>query len=84
MTKLNIRRFEAGLSTRRLARESGVPFATVASFMSGRRDINKARIDILIALAETIGVPVDYLLEGELSTRMKATEKTRRKLNEGD
>lgn len=80
LTNLNKQRFAKGYTLRRLAAEAGIAFNTVASYESGRRDINKARIDTLLKLADVLKVPVHYILEDEQANKMRELENYRRRL----
>ena len=62
-------RRERGLSQAELARKIGISASAMGMYEQGRREPAAAT---LVALARELGVTTDYLLTGELSTRMDA------------
>jgi transcriptional regulator with XRE-family HTH domain len=57
-----------GWTRERLAHESGLSFAGIAQIESGRRA--EIRVSSLVALAEALGVSVDYLVRDEVAAPM--------------
>lgn len=62
-TNLKIHRRWAGLSQRQLAEESGVPLRTLQQYEQGRKDINKARAEYVLALAQVLSCRPEELIE---------------------
>lgn len=54
ITKLQQKRKEAGLSQSQLAAKSGVPLRTLQHYEIGDKDIRKAAVETVLALAEAL------------------------------
>lgn len=65
ITKLQQKRKEAGLSQSQLAAKSGVPLRTLQHWENGDRDIRKAAVMTVMALAEALGCRMEDLLDLE-------------------
>ena len=52
-----------GYSQSMLARKSGINLRTLQQYESGAKDINKASVTTLKALADTLGVGMEELME---------------------
>ncbi len=53
---------ERGLSVRQLSKETGIPQSTLSSYLAGRALSNPLQVS---AVAQYLGVSLDYLLFGE-------------------
>ena len=74
--KLQEVRKRVGLSQSELAKQSGIKLQTIQGYELGRRQIDGARADTLISLADALGVPFYSLLENaELAEKIKANVK---------
>lgn len=62
-TNLKGRRSEAGLSQSELAKISGVPLRTIQQYEQRQKNINCARAETLLALAQALSCPLTELLE---------------------
>lgn len=62
-TNLKRMRKAAGLSQRELAEWSGVPLRTLQQYEQRQKNINRARVDYLVVLAQKLGCRVEALLE---------------------
>lgn len=60
-------RRERGLSQAQLAAQLGISASAMGMYEQGRREPSAG---MLVALARELGVTTDYLLTGELTTRM--------------
>ena len=61
--KLQETRKRVGLSQSELAKRSGVKLQTIQGYELGRRQIDGAHVDTLVAIAEAMQVPFYELLE---------------------
>ena len=62
ITKLQQKRKEAGLSQSQLAAKSGVPLRTLQHYEIGDKDIRKAAVETVLALAEALGCDLKEIL----------------------
>lgn len=62
-TRLQARRKQCGLSQKKLSDESGVNLRTLQQYEVGAKDINKASVTNLLALAKVLSCDVEDLLE---------------------
>lgn len=62
-TRLQARRKQCGLSQKKLSDESGVNLRTLQQYEVGAKDINKASVTNLLALAKVLSCNVEDLLE---------------------
>lgn len=62
-TRLQARRKQCGLSQKKLSEESGVNLRTLQQYEVGAKDINKASVTNLLALAKILSCNVEDLLE---------------------
>ena len=62
-TKLKMRRKEAGLSQGELAEMSGVPVRTIQQYEQRQKNINKAKVECLVMLAQALCCDISALLE---------------------
>lgn len=70
--KLKDIRNKAGLSQSALAKLSGVKLRTIQEYEYGRQIVDSAKLNIVVALAEALGVPFYELLEdSELAQLVK-------------
>lgn len=67
-TAVRAARRRRGWSRERLAHESGLSFAAITQFETGRR--TETRVSSLVALANALKVSVDYLVRGEVTVSM--------------
>ena len=56
-------RTDAGLSRRDLEEKSGVGWEVIKKYEIGARDINIARVDIVMALAQALNCKIEDLLD---------------------
>ena len=74
--KLQEIRKRVGLSQSELAKRSGVKLQTIQGYELGRRQIDGAHVDTLVAIAEAMHVPFYELLEdAELAQLVKKNMK---------
>ena len=74
--KLKEIRKRVGLSQSELAKRSGVKLQTIQGYELGRRQIDGAHVDTLVAIAEAMQVPFYELLEdAELAQLVKTNMK---------
>lgn len=62
ITKLQDKRKEAGLSQSQLAAKSGISLRTLQYYEIGKRDIRKAAVETVIALAEALGCSINEII----------------------
>ena len=62
--KLGEIRRAAGLSQQELSDKSGVKLTTLQKLESGANDIMGAKVGTVLALARTLGITVEELIEG--------------------
>ena len=62
ITKLQQKRKEAGLSQSQLAAKSGVPLRTLQHYEIGDKDIRKAAVETVLALAEALGCSINEII----------------------
>ena len=62
MNKLQEKRKEAGLSQSQLANKAGVPVRTLQHWENGDRDLRKAAVETVLALAEALGCSLYYII----------------------
>lgn len=62
-TRLKEARAAAGLSRKDLEEKSGVGWEIIKKYEIGFRDINIARVDILLALAQALNCKIEDLLD---------------------
>lgn len=62
-TRLQARRKQCGLSQRQLSEESAVNLRTLQQYEAGSKDINKASVSTMTALAKVLGCAIEDLLE---------------------
>lgn len=65
-TRLQSQRKISGYSQRELAEKSGVSLRSIQQYEQRVKDINKASISTLLALAKTLGCQVEDLVEYEI------------------
>ena len=71
-TNLQRVRITAGLSQSQLATEAGLPLSTIQKYEIGDRNIDRASLSILCALAEALDAKIPEILESkELKIRLK-------------
>lgn len=63
-TRLGNLRRAAGLSQQELSEKSGVKITTLQKLESGVNDIMGAKVCTVLALARTLGITVEELIEG--------------------
>lgn len=61
-TKLQEVRQKAGLSQSQLAEKSGISIRTLQSWENGARDIRKAAVETVIAIAEALGCNINDII----------------------
>lgn len=62
MNKLQEKRKEAGLSQSQLANKAGVPVRTLQHWENGDRDLRKAAVETVLALAEALGCSLNDII----------------------
>lgn len=62
-TNLKIRRKQAGFSQRELSELSGIPVRTIQQYEQRQKNINKAQVEYLVKLSNTLCCEVECLLE---------------------
>ncbi len=62
-TNLKRKRLAAGLSQSQLATVTGIPVRTIQQYEQGRKDVNKARAEYVIALSRALYCAPEQLLE---------------------
>mgnify|MGYP000228989344 CR=1 FL=1 len=65
VSKLKLKRIQAGMKQADLAAASGVPVKCIGNYEQLRRDINHARVDIVYRLAVALDCKIEELLELE-------------------
>lgn len=63
MTRLRGMRKLVGISTKELADRSGISYRTILHYETRERDINKAKVETVIKLANALGCDVSDLIE---------------------
>lgn len=63
VSKLKLVRIQKGMKQAELAERSGVPLKCIGNYEQLRRDINRARVDIVYRLALALGCQIEELLE---------------------
>lgn len=61
-TKLQEARQAAGLSQRQLAEKAGISVRTLQHYENGDRDIRKAAVETVLALAEALGCDINKII----------------------
>ena len=64
-TPLEVARRAAGLTRKQLAEKSGVSFRSLECYEQRKRNINGTAVITVKALAETLGVPIEKILNDE-------------------
>lgn len=62
-TNLKMLRRQSGLTQRELAEQSNIPIRTIQQYEQRQKDINKAQVEYLIALARVLCCEVEELVE---------------------
>lgn len=71
-TNLQKARIAVGLSQSQLAAKAGLPLSTIQKYEIGDRNIDRASLSILCALAEALDAKIPKILESEeLKTRLE-------------
>lgn len=65
VSNLKIMRIKEGMKQSELSEISGVPLKCIGNYEQLRRDINKARVDIVYNLAVALGCRMEEILEGK-------------------
>ncbi|MDD3251740.1 MAG: helix-turn-helix transcriptional regulator [Lachnospiraceae bacterium] len=65
VSNLKRKRIERGIKQAELADLSGVPLKCIGNYEQLRRDINRARVDIVYSLAAALNCRIEELLEGK-------------------
>lgn len=65
VSNLKIMRIKKGMKQSELSEISGVPLKCIGNYEQLRRDINKARVDIVYNLAAALGCRMEEILEGK-------------------
>lgn len=63
VSKLKLMRIRKGMKQTELAERSGVPLKCIGNYEQLRRDINRARVDIVYRLALALDCQIEELLE---------------------
>lgn len=66
---------QKGITKYRLAKESGVPHATLNDICSGKTRIEKCSAETIYKLAHTLGVTMENLIESSLAIKKAETER---------
>lgn len=62
ITKLQDKRKEAGLSQSQLAAKSGISLRTLQHYEIGDKNIRKAAVETVLALAEALGCSINDII----------------------
>ena len=62
-TKLQTVRKASGMSQRELSEKSGISLRSIQQYEQKAKDINKAAVDSILALANALGCKVEDLIE---------------------
>lgn len=62
ITKLQEKRKEAGLSQSQLAAKSGISLRTLQHYEIGDKNIRKAAVETVLALAEALGCSINDII----------------------
>ena len=65
ISKLKLMRIKKGMKQAELSERSGVPLKCIGNYEQLRRDINRARVDIVYRLASALDCKMEELLEIE-------------------
>lgn len=65
VSNLKIMRIKKGMKQSELSEISGVPLKCIGNYEQLRRDINKARVDIVYNLAAALRCRMEEILEGK-------------------
>ena len=65
ISKLKLMRIKKGIKQSELSERSGVPLKCIGNYEQLRRDINRARVDIVYRLATALDCRMEELLEIE-------------------
>ena len=65
ISKLKLMRIKKGIKQSELSERSGVPLKCIGNYEQLRRDINRARVDIVYRLASALDCRMEELLEIE-------------------
>lgn len=65
VSNLKLMRIKKGMKQTDLATASGVPLKCIGNYEQLRRDINRARVDIVYRLATSLGCKMEEILELE-------------------
>ena len=63
VSKLKLMRIQKHMKQSDLAKASGVPLKCIGNYEQLRRDINRARVDIIYHLAAALGCQMEDILE---------------------
>ncbi len=63
ISKLKLARIKAGMKQSELAERSGVPLKCIGNYEQLRRDICRARVDIVYRLAEALGCAIEDIID---------------------
>lgn len=63
VSNLKLMRIKKGMKQTDLAEASGVPLKCIGNYEQLRRDINRARVDIVYSLAAALGCRMEEILE---------------------
>lgn len=63
VSKLKLMRIKRGIKQAELSARSGVPLKCIGNYEQLRRDINRARVDIVYRLALALECQIEELLE---------------------
>lgn len=66
VSKLKLMRIKRGIKQAELSARSGVPLKCIGNYEQLRRDINRARVDIVYRLALALECQIEELLEKPL------------------
>lgn len=65
VSNLKLMRIQRGMKQCDLAAASGIPLKSIGNYEQLRRDINRARVDIVYRLASALGCKIEEILELE-------------------
>ena len=68
--EINARMQDKNMTPYRLAKESGVPYATVHDICSGKAQLEKCAAETVYRIAKALGVSVESILEPRLAERI--------------
>lgn len=63
ISKLKLMRMRRGMGQAELSERSGVPVKCIGNYEQQRRNLNKARVDIVLSLAAALSCSIEDILD---------------------